>query len=107
MGMGAPSLGVTFDLSLAEAGSVSGGPRWEAVSVWKLLIVWRWICSTHAGSGLWGVVECHCWCTISIVCGLQLGFRWSVKISWRFVRNSMVLLWVCSGPTLSAQLLVH
>ena len=40
----------------------------------------------------------------NVIVGVLLALfvdRWSVKISWRFVR---VLLWVCSGPTLSAQL---
>ena len=81
MGVGEPSLGVSLDLchapsiGLAEAfqsGSVMEDPGGMAGTVWlverlsvceMLLIVWRWICSTHAGSGLCGccgdVVECH------------------------------------------------
>ena len=47
-----------------------------------LIIVWRWICSTHTRSGLcgcgWGVVDIVCllglFCTNDIV-----DFRWSVK----------------------------
>ena len=71
VGVCAPSLGMTFDLchGLAEAFSVvqsvnevedSHGMAGtvlleERLSVCeRLLIVWKWICSTHAGSGLCG-----------------------------------------------------
>ena len=54
----------------------------------RLLIVWRWTCSTQAESGLCDdVVECHCvplGCAVLLaVCGLPVGFRWLVEISWR------------------------
>ena len=78
-----------------------------AVTVWleemlsvceRLLSVWRWTYSTHAGSecvvvvGVWwnviDVIVCllvltrPC-CTIDTVCGLLVGFQWLVQISWR------------------------
>ena len=77
-----PSLSVTFDLlsrlpplswrrpsspvnEVEDPGGIAG-TVWleERLSVCeRLLIVWRWTCSTHAGSGLCGcgggVVECH------------------------------------------------
>ena len=68
-----PSLSMTYNLlprhpASSPVQSVSSG---MAGTIWRerlsvcerLLIVWRWICSTHAGSGLCGcgggVVECH------------------------------------------------
>ena len=75
------------------------GPWWNCshilaeggLSVYeRLLIVWRWCCSTHTESGL-----CHCggmsstsWCAFwccwaCVVVALFVDFRWSVKILWR------------------------
>ena len=42
----------------------------------KLVVVGVW----------WNVIDCAFWClpgTIGIVCGLPVGFQWSVKISWQ------------------------
>ena len=47
------------------------------------------------------------WCTIGIVCGLPVGFRWSVKSEWVTLWNRTVLLWVCFGTSHLAQLPVH
>ena len=72
-------VGVTFDLFATHPPSAwqkpsspvqsvndvedPGGTVWleETLSVCeRLLIVWKWTCSTHAGSGCGGgVVECH------------------------------------------------
>ena len=66
--------------------------EWRLSGGERLLIVCRWICSTHAGSGLFGcdtidivclLVLSRLCCTIGIVCGLPVGFRWSVEISFR------------------------
>ena len=54
----------------------------------RMLIVWRWICSTHTGSGLHGcggMSLCAFWCCpgYAVLMALFVDFRWSVKISWR------------------------
>ena len=75
-GVGVPLLWVTFDLchapptltlahpnpspsvnELEDPGAIAGGVRLEGnLSACEgLVIVWRWCCSTHPGSGL-----CHC-----------------------------------------------
>lgn len=43
------------------------------------------------------------------VCGLMVGFQRSIKFSLNMgsIRNRIVLMWVCPGPFLPAQLQVH
>ena len=56
----------------------------------RLLVVWRWTCSTHAGSGLCGCGRefhrRHCVPfgvdQAVLLLALFVDFRWSVDISW-------------------------
>ena len=77
-----------------------------------LLIVWRWICSTHTGSGLCGCGGVHLMVLSRLCCillALFVDFWWSVKISWRMGLLEeqdgavMGVFW----PSLLAQLPVH
>ena len=106
----APSICVTFDLSPRPLNWPSSpvqsvnevedqGGMAERLSVCeRLLNVWRLSFSTHAGSGLCccagGVVKC-CFGVVLYywLCGLPVGFRWSVEIFGELVslRNRMVL----------------
>ena len=79
-----------------------GGPRWngghsqESLSVCeRLLIVWRWNCSTHAGCGLWLNV------TDVIVCLLVLtsGGRSKFLGEWTSLRNRMKVFAKMAGPS--------
>ena len=96
--MGAPSLRVAFDLlPLAEA---SGGPRWNG----------RRSCQCVKGGLAPSTQEVGCvWGAIGIVCGLPVGSSGQSNFlgEWASLRNRTVLLLVCSGPSLPAQLLVH
>ena len=102
---------VTFDLyhdpsieAFQPAQSRNCGDRLS-----RLLMVYRWNCSTHAGSGLCGrgrwkvtdvvvflMVSSRLCCNNGIVCGLPVGFQWSVKPG----QNMMVSLWVYPRPSL-------
>ena len=88
-----PLIGLPFSLGQSVS-EVKDHGSWleERLAVCeRLLIMWRWISSTHTGSGLCGcgggMVECHCvmfgvvQVGLYIVCGLPVGFQWSVKIS--------------------------
>ena len=81
---------VRAPLPLRSSSPVQSGGGGVAGTVWleerreRLLIVWRWTCSTHAGSG-GGVVGRHC---VPFGVDQAVLYYWhclwtSVKISWR------------------------
>ena len=58
----------------------------------RLLIVWKWIYSTHTGSGCGGVVvECHCVLLSRLVCGLAVGGQ------SKFLGHPWGRRWCCYG----------
>ena len=72
----------------------------------RKLVMWLWWnCGGMPSTSLCAFRLC---CTIGIV-----DFQWasggrSKNLGeWAYLRNRMVLFWVCSGPSLPAQLLVH
>ena len=98
-----PSFGVIFDFCPAPAlawqrpSSPVNDTGGMAGTVWllsvceRLLIVWRLICSNHAGCWLCGCVGvmslmslCAFWlgCTFGNVCGLPVGFGAVVGVFW-------------------------
>ena len=90
----APSIGLAEAFQSVNEVADPGGMVWleERLSVCKrLLIVWRWICSTHIGSGLCGcggmsstsLCAFWCWPGCAVLLALFVGFQWLVKISWR------------------------
>ena len=90
------SLCVNFDLCHAS----SIGLLFQSTQVeWrggyeKLLIVWMWICSTHAESGLWcgcGGMSLTSLCACTVLLALLVIMRWCCCVC------------VCSGPFLLAQ----
>ena len=87
--------------------------EWHLEDV-RLLIVWRWICSTNVVSGLCagcgGMSLCDFWCCpgCAVLVVLFVDGLWVVSLGeCASLRNRMVLLWVCSGPSLLTHLLVQ
>ena len=89
----APSNGLVE--ALPRSGTVWLEERLSVCEI--LLIVWRWTCSTHTGSGGMSLTSlCAFWCC-AVVLALFVDFQWSVKISWGMGGTG----WCCCGCVLS------
>ena len=92
-----------------------GGPRWHSLAgrsvCVRLLIVCRWNCSTHTESGLCdgcGGMSLTSLCAFWLLLALfPVGFRWSVKLSWRMGLLEEQDSAVVGGSSLPAQLPVY
>ena len=93
--------------------------RWRIVVEWRaqeerLSVCERLLCGGAPMQEVGCVVECHCVpCGgVGIVCGLSVGFRWLVKISWRmgvrgwcccrcvsqYIKCTLLTLYSCHCP---------